>query len=548
MKKLLLPFFLGFLFSFFLQINANAQDWNPAYDSFSSTVDGAKSIAINPINKTFYVGGYFNQVGGIPNTKGIAQRDSNGVWSSVGGGVNGPWGEVRCLEFYQGKLYAGGNFDSIGGIIPGRIACWDGTNWSSLNGGVNGWEVDALCVYDGYLVVGGGFSVAGGIWVDDVAKWNGSNWFPIGITPGSYIGGLVRDIEADTINNLLYIGGWFSEIYGIPANNVAVWDGTNWNYLSTGITGFVTEITVYNNNLYAAGSFNQAGGISANSIAVWNGSGWDSLASGLLDWVGDPAVVFGMEYFLGEIYVGGIIVTAGGTQVNSVAAWDGTIWKSIGSGFSASAMCDDFYSFGNDSIYSLGSSGFSGSTWINGLAKWPPSSSPLPLKLLSFTGENKGDINVLKWETASEVDIDYYLIEKSNDGISFEELDKVPASGYSNFNTYQLVDDNPKEGITYYRLTEISFDGKRGYSDIVAVEKKSSGLNIEISPNIVENQFIVTISSLEENLLLQIYNSVGQKAKAFDITEKITVIPRDNLPAGIYFYQIGKETGKLIFR
>jgi len=93
----------------------------------------------------------------------------------------------------------------------------------------------------------------------------------------------------------------------------------------------------------------------------------------------------------------------------------------------------------------------------------------LPVELLSFTAlPDKSNVK-LKWQTATEKNNDYFLVERSRDGFSFSVIGKVKGAGNSlQLNSYSLVDAAPlKTG--YYRLKQLDFDGSSTYSKIVAV-------------------------------------------------------------------------------
>ena len=100
-----------------------------------------------------------------------------------------------------------------------------------------------------------------------------------------------------------------------------------------------------------------------------------------------------------------------------------------------------------------------------------PGITPLPIQLLSFTAEkNKSTVDI-KWNTASEINNDYFTVEKSKDAIHFSKLVIVPGSGNSNSEkNYAAKDNSPYNGISYYRLKQTDFDGKFEYSNIVAVD------------------------------------------------------------------------------
>jgi hypothetical protein len=192
-----------------------------------------------------------------------------------------------------GKLFAGGNFLQAGTTTATRIAAWDGVNWSALVGpngeGADG-TVFAMTQYNGKLVVGGSFLEAGGEIVSGIATWNGIIWEPlvgstgaigVSILPLGFVSAL------SVYNGDLYVGGLFQRAGGIVVNNIARWNGSDWSAV-TGPSGFGTDIggsdiapvfdlTAVDGQLVAAGEFTAAGGVPANSVAAWNGSVWSSL-------------------------------------------------------------------------------------------------------------------------------------------------------------------------------------------------------------------------------------------------------------------------------
>jgi hypothetical protein len=172
-------------------------------------------------------------------------------------------------------LYAGGNFALLGGVLANDIAKWDGTQWAPLGSGMNS-EVLALTVFDdgtGPALYAGGFlTMAGGVPANRIAKWNGKQWAPLGsgMSNGSGVFGLT--VFDDGTGPALYAGGNFALAGGVPADNIAKWDGTQWAPLGSGMND-VHALTVFDDGtgaaLYAGGLFTTAGGRPANNIAAW---------------------------------------------------------------------------------------------------------------------------------------------------------------------------------------------------------------------------------------------------------------------------------------
>ena len=114
---------------------------------------------------------------------------------------------------------------------------------------------------------------------------------------------------------------------------------------------------------------------------------------------------------------------------------------------------------------------------------------PLPIELISFDASTNENNNVdLKWITASQVNNNYFTIESSIDGYEWKEVLKVDGCGNCNTQIeYKVVDENPYEGVSYYRLTQTDYDGNFEIFDPVSVTVKS---NKEIGLHIVPNPAI----------------------------------------------------------
>ena len=94
----------------------------------------------------------------------------------------------------------------------------------------------------------------------------------------------------------------------------------------------------------------------------------------------------------------------------------------------------------------------------------------LPIELLSFNAFARASTVELEWATASELDNDHFMVERSIDGNSFSAIGRVEGSGTSSTVTaYKLIDTAPFRGVGYYRLKQVDSDGSFTYSSTVAV-------------------------------------------------------------------------------
>lgn len=138
--------------------------------------------------------------------------------------------------------------------------------------------------------------------------------------------------------------------------------------------------------------------------------------------------------------------------------------------------------------------------------------SPLPIELLSFTGEPYNNNVMLEWSTASEYNNDYFFIEKSTDGYQWSKISQVEATGNSTVTmNYMVFDTEPKKGINYYRLTQVDFDGQYETFNPIAV-------------NIIDNS----------DCDYKFYNMSGQ------------LIDIQTVPPGIYFKRCGEISTKFV--
>jgi hypothetical protein len=303
---------------------AHATTFTDANWTTVGAVSGSTVNALAVIGGDLYVGGHFSTAGGAA-VANIARWDGTN-WSTLGSGL----GTVHALAASGADLYAVGQFTSAGGTPANYVAKWNGANWSNLGTGLPA-DAFAIAVCSNGVYAGGGFNVASdGTNMNCIGKWDGANWTML---PGMGGSETVVVTALAMHDENLYAAGSFKRAGGIPVNSVARWDGTNWSPLGGGLTrgigsAQVNALVVSGSDLYAAGYFTMADGLPATNIAKWNGSVWTSLGSGLND-QGIALAVSG-----NNLYAAGPFTTAGGIAANGMAKWDGTNWSALGSGLS----------------------------------------------------------------------------------------------------------------------------------------------------------------------------------------------------------------------
>lgn len=170
-------------------------------------------------------------------------------------------------------------------------------------------------------------------------------------------------------------------------------------------------------------------------------------------------------------------------------------------------------------------------------------SSAFPLQLLSFTATLQGRSVGVNWQTANEVNTDYFVVEKSANKSSFTALQKVAAKGSSSLTqTYSISDLQPLQGTSYYRLKQVDKDGKTVYSAVVPVVVTGNDV-IVISPNPVQGTIHVVMQSAANNTLtLQVVDMKGSvlaaQTRAVSIGRNEISIPAASLAKGVYVLRV----------
>jgi hypothetical protein len=175
--------------------------------------------------------------------------------------------------------------------------------------------------------------------------------------------------------------------------------------------------------------------------------------------------------------------------------------------------------------------------------------SALPITLIDFTAKSEGKKVRLDWETGSEINNEFFTVERSTDGKLFEKVFIKKGAGNSKSNLYYFgYDSNPYFGVSYYRLKQTDFDGKYAYSDIVSANVVNdpllSEINVNVYPNPVSNQLFHLDLHVHQDgdYTIHMLNYLGQcvytLAKHAFVGKNTFEVYLPNLVEGIYVLEI----------
>jgi hypothetical protein len=220
--------------------------------------------------------------------------------------------------------------------------------------------------------------------------------------------------------------------------------------------------------------------------------------------------------------------------------WNGSAWDPP-----VCSVCNNGVTSGIGSVTVSGANTFS--PWI--LVAQP---APLPVELISFNAEVVPQGVELRWSTASEINNDYFTIERSTDAIHFENLlQKDGAGNSSQVLHYSALDKNPFQGISYYRLRQTDFDGTSSWSDAVSVFIGGSD-NVTIFPNPASDVVrIIFFGNMPEAYnSIELTDVLGKSVMSESIllseNDRTKILNTANLDKGIYLIHITNGSGTSI--
>ncbi len=158
-----------------------------------------------------------------------------------------------------------------------------------------------------------------------------------------------------------------------------------------------------------------------------------------------------------------------------------------------------------------------------------PTTTPLPVTLVTFSGRALDSFNELSWTTLSEINNERFEVQRSLSGNDFETIGLVKGKGNTNAPTaYTFNDIHVDERNYYYRLKQIDYDGKSELSGLILIKRqaKSKGLVNFIFPNPFSGNFNVLFKSeIKDEVTVELYDLSGKR-----------VFTRKETPSGIHMF------------
>ncbi|RYD81544.1 MAG: T9SS type A sorting domain-containing protein [Sphingobacteriales bacterium] len=173
--------------------------------------------------------------------------------------------------------------------------------------------------------------------------------------------------------------------------------------------------------------------------------------------------------------------------------------------------------------------------------------TPLPVSLISWEATPKTDYVKLYWATATEINNDYFTIERSSDGKNFEKLTTIKGAGNANTQLkYGYDDRDPLPGTSYYRLKQTDFNGQFEIFAVKPVQIAYAQID-NVGPNPFTNNITMNYNMLKEApVTIQLVNASGMvvyetNERASRGPNTFTINNQQNLTKGMYILRLNCE-------
>lgn len=171
----------------------------------------------------------------------------------------------------------------------------------------------------------------------------------------------------------------------------------------------------------------------------------------------------------------------------------------------------------------------------------------LPVDLLLFRGGRKNNVVQLSWITANEENMDYYEVQRSDNGSTYTGINRVNSQNRTFTTSYSVNDTKPSGAKTWYRLKMMEKTGVVKYSNIIAVAAEAQADANALYPNPLPRNGILLIKNPSgEQLAINIYNNFGhQLAQTTTNSSIVTLNEQVKNNSGILYYRVTNRNGQV---
>lgn len=223
-------------------------------------------------------------------------------------------GPVQSVFAWQGDLIVSGSFNYRDGQPTTRCVRFDGQNWTPMGNVL----ANDFAEYQGSL-----YASVGGL-----ARWTGTAWQVIGTT-------MVETHDLAVFQGRLYMTGLRSYF---QTDGLFDWDGTTLRSVPNGPTALARALLVRGNELWIGGDFTQCGTTSIQRLARFDGSTFRQVGAGVAGPTGQGVGIWSLAELDGQVYLSGSFNVQTSAIGNYIARWDGTAFRTLGSGLNSVAM------------------------------------------------------------------------------------------------------------------------------------------------------------------------------------------------------------------
>ncbi len=175
-------------------------------------------------------------------------------------------------------------------------------------------------------------------------------------------------------------------------------------------------------------------------------------------------------------------------------------------------------------------------------------SAMLPVEMLSFDAAWHSPVVEVGWSTASELQNDYFILERSTDMLSFAEITRISGAGTSHDTRhYRATDFSPPSGQLYYRLKQVDLDGSTSVAGLQTIS--TSGSQSEHAWYQSATKSIISVNGSGVTVPVYVYSSGGSVVGVFEIAPYSSAeFDASTLPAGLYVIsQPGKNSRLAVY-